>query len=96
MAARGALLVIGLLLVAQSPSLAKAKAHHAAKSVSRAATHPTAQTKSTAAIEPQSRDAEQAAIKTEIKEQPAVLQPDGTEDDSQPAKALYTDSDDVG
>jgi hypothetical protein len=97
MAARCALLVIGLLLAVQSPGLAKAKSHHAARAVPGSGVHFRAKSKLTSAVEAASRAAEQPPIKTEVHEEPAVLlEPDGTEDDGRPSRALYTESDDVG
>ncbi|HEY9791292.1 MAG TPA: hypothetical protein V6D22_12895 [Candidatus Obscuribacterales bacterium] len=98
MAARCALLVIGLLLITQSPGLAKPKLHPAvARSTPAAAVHLKVKAKSASASDTATTAAQQTSIKSQVREEPAVLlQPDGTEEDSQPSKALYTDSDDVG
>jgi hypothetical protein len=86
--------VIGLLLASQLPSEAKGKLTQGAP---KAGIHKPAAPKRVAekpAAESTSSDDKQV-VKV-VKEQAAVLQPSGDEDEFVAPAALYTDSDDVG
>jgi hypothetical protein len=86
--------VIGLLVGTQLPSEAKAKATHAAPKagIEKPAAHKRLAEKPAA----ESTSPEDKQVVKVVKEQAAVLQPSGDEDEFVAPAALYTDSDDVG